>query len=69
MDSNEKIKKYISAMMKRENMSGEKLSRLSGVSSDCIYRFLNGEKNISLNGADKLLSVFGLEIKIGKVSG
>ena len=69
MESNEKIRKYVSAMMKRENMSGDKLSKLSGVSSASIYKFLNGEKNISLYGADKLLSVFGLEIKIGKVSG
>lgn len=68
MEGNEKIKRYVCAMMKRENMSGEKLSKLAGVSSDSVYKFLNGEKNISLHGADKLLSVFGLEIKVGRVS-
>lgn len=66
MESNEKILKYVQAMMNKQNMSQGELSRRSKVHSDSVSKFLNGAKPISLNGADKLLGVFGLEIKIGK---
>lgn len=66
MDGNEKIMKYVSAMMRKQNIKTGELAKLSGVSPQSIHKFLLGEKPISMNGADKLLSVFGLEIKIGK---
>lgn len=66
MGGNEKLRKYITVLMRKEGITIEKLAKLSGVSSASIYRFINGNKAICINGADKLLAVFGLEIKIGK---
>ena len=66
MGGNDKIRKYVSEMMARKGMTEKELSKRSGVSIPSVWRFLHSEKAISINGADKLLAVFGLEIKIGK---
>ena len=68
MDGNEKVKKYVRAMMKRENINPEALAKLAGVCPGTVRNFLDGRRNASLRAADKYLGVFGLEIKIGRKS-
>lgn len=50
---------------KKQNMSTYKLAKLTGVSETAVLRWESGERNLTLNNADKVFKVLGVSVVIG----
>ena len=60
------IEKTLLAELKRMPISRYELARLTGIQESALSRFVNGERTINLQTAQKLLIHFGYELKRGR---
>ncbi|MDR1954313.1 MAG: helix-turn-helix domain-containing protein [Clostridiales Family XIII bacterium] len=60
--------KIISEERKRQGMSAYRLAKLAGVTQNAIAFWERGERSISLENADRVLTALGVEMTIGKAN-
>lgn len=53
----------IRATIKRRELSGYAVAKLSGVNVAAVNRFLSGERSLTLESADKIMRALGLEVR------
>lgn len=58
------LAEQLRAAIKKDPRSLLELEKASGVSRAILYRLLNGERDVRLETADRLLEVLGLEMKL-----
>lgn len=62
---NEFFRKILLDEMKKQNLSDYDLSKKSGLTARAICHYRNGKRNPTLESADKLLKVLGINLTIG----
>lgn len=58
-----RLEAKLKAAIKGSPMSRYAISKASGVSQPTLSRFMAGERGLSVDAADKLLTLFKLEIR------
>jgi transcriptional regulator with XRE-family HTH domain len=54
----------IQQAIRESGISLNELSKQTGVSTPQLSRFMRGERSLTLSYADKLVSFFGIEVKL-----
>ena len=57
-----KIEKTLKAAIEKSGLSRYKISQDTEITQACLSRFVNGERSISLDHADRLAQYFRLEL-------
>lgn len=65
----EEIKDFIRARMKQEKMYTPELSRLSGISKETIYNWMNGRNHLNVLTLIDICDALGLELVISEKGG
>ena len=58
------LERLLQEALKESKLNTHELAEISGVSQAIIWRFLNGERSITLPTASKLIEALGLKITI-----
>ena len=59
----DKLSRGIRRAIEESGMSRYRLSRESGVTQAALSRFMHGKRGLTLDSADRLMDVLGLEIR------
>jgi DNA-binding phage protein len=67
LSSPETVGQTLQAIIRLRKLTSYRLSKLSGVHSTAIQRFLRGERGLGLESIQKLLKALGLGLKVARL--